>query len=147
MKKAIVPLCLLIAIGLAIVVYINRFINYSVVEVNGYAFSTNALATNLAKSEDEEKINVEKVSVSDVIYKSNKKFYVGEEKKKNISLDYPIISEDTSSIYIASSVGDLITEDFSHEVAYAGTIVTDSKLYNTVDYEQATDYTSPDYLQ
>ncbi len=140
MKKAIVPLCLLIVIGLAIVVYINRFINYSIVEVDGYAFTTNALATNLAKAEEEENISVEKVEVSDIIYKSNKKFYVGEEKKKNITLDYPIISKDTSSIYIASSVGDLITEDFSHEVAYAGSIVTDAKLYNTIDYEQATDY-------
>ena len=139
MKKSIVPLAILITIALGIFIYINRFIDYSVVEIDGYAFKTNDLAENLNDSNDKKNISLQKVIVNEPIYKSNTSFYVGEEKKKKINLDYPIVSKDSSTLYIASNVGDYITEDFDHEVSYPGTIITDSKLYNTNDYEQATD--------
>lgn len=138
MKKAIVPICLLITIALGIFVYINRFINYSVVEVDGYAFKNNDIVENLNNNDDTKKISLQKVIVNDVIYKSNNRYYVGEEKKKLINLDYPIVSKDSSTIYIATNVGDYITDNFDHEVSYPGTIIADSKLYNTTDYEQAT---------
>ncbi len=140
MKKAIVPLCLLIIIALSVYVYINRFVNYSVVEVDGIVFNSNAISNNLAKSKDTEKVSYENVKVSDIIYKSNKNYYVGEKKKKSVNLEYPIVSKDSSTLYIASNIGNFVTEDFDHEVAYAGTIITNSKLYNTTDHEQATDY-------
>ncbi len=140
MKKAIIPFCLLITIALAVFLFINRFVSYSTIEVDGYAFNSNAIFSNLSDAKNQEKITVEPVSAGDTIYKSSSKYYVGEEKKKNIVVDYPIISNDASTIYLSSNVGELISDDFGHETAYAGALITDAKLYNSNNYEQATNY-------
>lgn len=140
MKKIIIPLCIIILAALGVFVYIHRFVNFSTVEIDGYAFNSNAVFSNLNEEKEKEKVSLENVNVNDTIYKSNNNYYVGEEKKKSVNLDYPIVSKDASTLYIASNIGEYIADDFSHESSYAGSIITDSKLYNTSDYEQATDY-------
>ena len=140
MKKFLIPLCLIVLFSLGLFLYLNRFENYSYVEVDGYALNTNDIYSNLVNNKDDANITFEDVTVNDIIYYSNKKYFVGEEKKKKINLDYPIISKDKSSLFIASSLGDLIDENFSSESTYSGMILTGSKAYNTVNHEQATDY-------
>ena len=139
-KKAIIPLCLILFIALAVFVYINRFDQYATIEISGIVFNNDAIYFNLVNSSDEKDITYENVEVTDVIYKSNKKYYIGEKDKKKVNLDYPIVSKDSSTLYIASNIGDLVADDFKREATYKGTLLTDSKLFNTTDFEQATDY-------
>ena len=140
MKKAIIPLSLAILAAIALFIYLNRFVDYTRVEVDGYIFSNDAIYDNLYMAKETEEVSVEKVKVNDVIYKSNDTYYVGDTEKKSVNLKYPIVSKDSSTLYIVSNVGDLVADDFGREVSYSGTLITDSKLYNTTDYEQATNY-------
>ncbi len=140
MKKAIIPFSLLIMVALGVFLFLNRFVNYASVEVDGFAFKSNAIYNNLSDSKKQEDISLEPVSINDTIYKSSSNFYVGEEKKTKVNIDYPIVSKDSSTLFIASNLGEYITSDFDREAAYPESMITDGKLYNTSNYEQATDY-------
>ena len=113
MKKAIVPLGIILLVIFGVFMYLNRFTLFHVSDVNGYVFDTNNIATNLSAglTENSEKVTFEKVKVNDSIYQSGKKYYIGEETKINVNLDYPIISEDTSSVYILNDTGKYIDEN------------------------------------
>ena len=118
MKKAIVPLGIILLVIFGVFMYLNRFTLFHVSDVNGYVFDTNNIATNLSAglTENSEKVTFEKVKVNDSIYQSGKKYYIGEETKINVNLDYPIISEDTSSVYILNDTGKYIDENFIKEL-------------------------------
>lgn len=138
MKKAIVPLGIILLVIFGVFMYLNRFTLFHVSDVNGYVFDTNNIATNLSAglTENSEKVTFEKVKVNDSIYQSGKKYYIGEETKINVNLDYPIISEDTSSVYILNDTGKYIDENFIKETTFENSIFTQGYMYNGKNNEQ-----------
>ena len=141
MKKAIVPLGIILLVIFGVFMYLNRFTIFHVSDVDGYVFNTNNIAANLSAglTENSEKITYENVKVSDTIYQSGKKHYIGEEEKKQVNIEYPIVSEDTSSVYVLNDTGKFVDQNFIKETTYKNTILTDGYLYNGVNLERASD--------
>lgn len=138
MKKAIVPLGIILLVIFGVFMYLNRFTLFHVSDVDGYVFNTNNIATNLAAglTENSEKITFEKVKVNDSIYQSGKKYYIGEETKINVNLDYPIVSQDSSSVYVLNNTGKYIDENFIKETTFENSIFTQGYMYNGNNNEQ-----------
>lgn len=139
MKKAIVPLGIILLFVFGIFMYFNRFTIFHVSDVDGYIFDTNDIATNLSSGVDEDspEITFETVKINDNIYKSGKKYYIGEENKKNVVLDYPVISEDDSSVLVLNDTGYYVEETFVKTETYPNTIINDGTLYNGINNTKA----------
>ena len=135
MKKAIVPMGIIILFVFGIFMYFNRFTIFHVSDVDGYVFNNDDIATNLSAGVDEgsPKITFENVKISDNIYKSGKKYYIGEETKKNVVLNYPIVSSDDSSLLILNDTGFYVEETFVKTTTYPNTIITEGSLYNGIN--------------
>ena len=69
MKKAIVPLGIILLVIFGVFMYLNRFTIFHVSDVDGYVFNTNNIAANLSAglTENSEKITYENVKVSDLV--------------------------------------------------------------------------------
>ena len=141
MKKAIVPLGILVLVIFGVFMYINRFTIFHTSGVDGIVFATNDMATNLAAGINEEspKITYENVKINESIYKSGKKYYIGEETKKNVNLDYPIVSTDTSSLLILNDKGNFVDETFVKSATYENSILNEGTLYNGVNNTKVSD--------
>lgn len=141
MKKAIVPLGILILVIFGVFMYINRFTIFHTSDIDGIVFATNDMATNLTAgiNDDSPKITYENVKVNETIYKSGKKFYIGEETKKNVNLDYPIVSTDTSSLLILNDKGNFVDDSFVKSATYENTILNEGTLYNGVNNSKVSD--------
>ena len=135
MKKAIVPLGIVLLIAFGVFMYYNRFITFHISDVDGYVFNTNDIVTNLSAgiNEDSNKITFETVKINDTIYKSGKKYYIGEETKKNVIIDFPIVAEDKSSLLVLSDTGKYVEETFEKSSTYKNSIITEGSLYNGVN--------------
>lgn len=141
MKKAIVPLGIIVLLIFGVFMYVNRFTLFHTVEMEGIVFDTTDITTNLTGGVTKEsgKITYKNVKINDNIYKSGKKYYIGEENKKNVVIDYPIITNDSSSILILSENGNFVDEKFNKTITYKNTIISEGILYNGVDYSKADD--------
>lgn len=91
-----------------------RFIPYSVIYYNGYAVSGKEISEGLALDTFDAVQNVKalKVNENDVIYRKLKTYYVGEDKTKNINIDYPIYVNNSLAICNLTNDDTLITADF-----------------------------------
>lgn len=142
MKKAIVPLGIILLLVFGVFMYINRFTLFHTVEIEGIVFDTTDITSNLAgglENDENREITYKNIKVNDNIYKSGKKYYIGEETKKNIVIEYPIIASDSSNILILSKNGNFIDERFNKTTTYKNTFVSEGTLYNGVDYSKADD--------
>lgn len=139
MKKAIVPLGLIVLLVFGIFIYANRFTLFMVSDVDGYAFNSDTMVVNLSNglNQDSQKITYENVNINENIYQSGKKYYIGEKEKKNINLNYPIVSEDKTSLVVLSEMGNYIDSTFLKSTAYKNTILSEGYLYNGNTYERA----------
>ncbi len=134
MKKIIGVL----VIGLVIAFYITflRFKEVGFIEMDGYLLTNNQITTNLYQenNEDREKIEIAQVKEMDKVYQQGNKLYVGENKKKEISFSYPLISKDGSRILNLSSTSKLIQLDYEQVENFPNTIIASGNLYHTSDY-------------
>lgn len=142
MKKSLVPLTILLLMIIGLFVYINRFILFGTIEINGYALNSDTMLDHLqnGKKKKTKKVTYEKVKVNDTIYLSGNRFFVGEKDKKYISSDYPIISKDSSTLLILDDLGKFVDEKFIKTDTYRNSILVDSHLYNGANNEQVDDY-------
>lgn len=134
MKKIIGVL----VIGLVIAFYITflRFKEVGFIEMDGYLLTNNQITTNLYQenNEDREKIEITQVREMDKVYQQGDKLYVGENKKKEITTSYPLISKDGSRILNLSSTSKLIQLDYEQVENFPNTIIASGNLYHTSDY-------------
>ena len=134
MKKIIGVL----VIGLVIAFYITflRFKEIGFIEMDGYLLTNNQITTNLYQenNEDREKIEITQVREMDKVYQQGDKLYVGENKKKEITTSYPLISKDGSRILNLSSTSKLIQLDYEQVENFPNTIIASGNLYHTSDY-------------
>ena len=143
MKKAIVPLSVILLLIITVFIYINRFSIYYVAEDDTIVFENDTISSNLTNgaTSESESVNTEYVKLSENIYSSNKKYYVGDSFKKSISLDYPIVADDNSTLYIQTELGKYIDSSFEKTDVMVNSIITDATLYNGVNNVQVDDLT------
>ena len=69
MKKAIVPLGIILLVVFGVFMYLNRFVVFHVSDVDGYVFNTNNIAANLSAgmTENSEKVTYENLKINEKI--------------------------------------------------------------------------------
>ena len=134
----ILVLYLIYSIGL-------NFKPFAIIEYEGYAVSGKELVENLLKSDLNAKqyIDAVKIEEDSTIYKKIASYFVGENKKTKINLDYPIYINKNIALLNMSDEGTLITTDLETVDAYKNSTLTNGILYNVDSFERA-DYN--DYL-
>lgn len=117
----------------------------TIIEYEGYAVQGKELVENLLKSDLNAKKYIEAIKIDEdsAIYKKIATYFVGEEKKTKINLDYPIYINNDIALLNMSENSKLITTDFEVVEGYKNSTLTDGGLYNTQGLERA-DYN--DYL-
>ncbi len=134
----ITALYLIYSIGL-------NFKPITIIEYDGYAIQGKELVENLLKSDLNAKKYIEAIKINEdsAIYKKIATYFVGEEKKTKINLDYPIYINNDIALLNMSENSKLITTDFEVVEGYKNSTLTDGGLYNLQGLERA-DYN--DYL-
>ena len=134
MKKVIGALVVILVIGFYITFL--RFKEVGFIEMDGYLLKNNQITTNLYQenNEDREEIETTQVKEMDKVYQQGDKLYVGEDKKKEISTSYPLISKDGSRILNFSSTSKFIQLDYEQVDSFPNTIIASGNLYHTSDY-------------
>lgn len=126
----------------------RRLTPYMILEYDGYAVANEELTQFLLgglKDKDENR-NISAVKVKDqtYIYKDkNNVFYLGEDRKKRLNIEYPIYINENISLYNMSNDITLITEKYENIEGYANSILVSGNLYNISDLNRA-DYN--DYI-
>ena len=140
MKKVV----LLIIILLVIVgsIYFNSYKNIRTFDMDGYVFTSDNITKNLINGESErDKIDYSKVKYYDALYKGRGKYFIGDKKKTNVNLNYPIVSKDSKTLLILSDEFSLIDSKYRKTNSYSNTLISDNKLFNENDYERADNLT------
>ena len=134
MKKVFGILVVVLVIGFYITFL--RFKEVGFIEMDGYLLKNNQITTNLYQDNNEERqpIVITPVKEMDKVYQQGDKLYVGEDKKKEISTSYPLISKDGSRILNFSSTSKLIQLDYEQVDSFPNTIIASGNLYHTSDY-------------
>jgi len=122
-----------------------RFEPVATIEYEGYAVSGKELVENLLKTDlnAKEYIDAIKITEDSAIYKKIATYFVGEDKKVKINLDYPIYINKNIALLNLAETSKLITTNFEEIEGYKNTTLTAGSLYNSEELERA-DYN--DYL-
>ena len=134
MKKILAVLVLII-----VLMFYFGFLQYKeigVVKVTGYIVKEEDLVKMLKNNDSKETIELTKVKENDIIYKQGSKYFVGEDNKKQINLDYPIISKDKSRIFYTSENNKLINANYEKSDSISNVVMASKNIYNTVNYEK-----------
>lgn len=147
MKKSAFLISMLILIGFSLTVFfVTRFDKSDLITRDGFFVSGNKIdevLLNDNKVAKTERVNLEKVSTTDTFYVNLNKVYVGEEKKKEVNTLYPLFINNGLGVVNLDSKSKLINKKFDYFDSYENFTITDGKLYNFGDNEQA-DY--EDYI-
>lgn len=137
MKKIIALISIIFIIAFA--VYYNRYTNVRTFDMDGYIFSSDAITSNLINGEEVSKKEVKfyNVKYDDTLYHGRGKYYIGDKNKKEVDLDYPLVSKDSNTLLLLSNEGKLIDTSYRKTSIYKNIFVSDSMLYNENDYERA----------
>lgn len=144
MKKALIPFALLFLIILSLIFYYNRFTPITTIKIDGYAFDSDDITSNLLNGFDSSsnKITFTKVTNNDTLYQSGNRYYVGiegKDRKDKIELEYPIISLDSSSLMTLNNNGYYIDEFFNKTTIVFNSIITNKHIYNGNNFIQLDD--------
>ena len=136
MKKIVsIITILLIIVG---IIYWNSYTTVRTFDMDGYLFTSDNITNNLVMGNDsKEKIEFLKVKYDDSLYSGRGNYYIGDSKKIEVNLEYPVVSSDSKTLLILSDKGKLIDSDFRRTNSYSNTLVSDCKLFNENDYERA----------
>lgn len=117
----------------------------AIIEHKGYAIAGNNLIENLLRSDlnADEYIEPIKIEEDSMIYQKIASYFVGEEKKIKINLDYPIYINDNITLLNMTNDIKLITTNLEVYDGYKNSVLTSGGLYNTEGLVRA-DYN--DYL-
>ena len=111
-----------------------------IVRYSGYAVKENVIENNL-KSQDieevEKYIDMVKVEEDNQIFKKLNKYYIGENKKEKITIQYPIYVEGSTTIYNILENMKLITTNYEEVEGYPEFVITEGVMYNGDDLTRA----------
>lgn len=134
-------------IGLYILLKLNP---YMIINYDGYAVSGEQLTENLLSGIKitNENRNIQAINVKDqsTIYKNIHSYYIGDDKKTNLNIDYPIYINGNISLYNISSDTKMITNYYEELDGYANSSIVSGTLYNMYNMERA-DYNKYIFLK
>lgn len=148
-KSSAFILFLLIFMLLVLYLIYNIGLNFkpvTIIEYEGYAVSGKELVENLLKSDLNAMPYIEAIKIDEdsAIYKKIATYFVGEDKKTKINLDYPIYINQNIALLDLSEDSKLITTNFEEVSGYKNSALTDGGLYNNNNKLERADYN--DYL-
>lgn len=139
-RKKDIPISSLIALIIVILIswgiytlYMN-FAPVIVVQYEGYAVEGKAISRNLQSSnfnKIQDSIELVKIEDTDVIFKKLNTYYIGNDNKKPININYPIYINNNVALLNLSSDTKLITKDFKEVEGYTDFAITSGVMYNS----------------
>ena len=150
-----------LVIGLVVIIAVISliyfiFLKYSPImnfRYEGYGISGKQITENLlGASGDKENIDSQnsdlsdndgknasltKIEEQDTIFKKLNSYFIGNKKKTEIDLNYPIYINDKNTIYNLSQSITLISKNFEQVAGYPNISITDGKVYNGNSLERA----------
>ena len=132
-------LIFMIVVLYAIYIMQLNFEPVTTIEYSGYAVSGKNLIENLLRTDLNGKKFIEPLKIEEdtVVYKKLASYFIGQEKKININLDYPIYINNNIALLNLSEDGKLISNEFEEIDIYKNSALTDGMLYNLSDFERA----------
>ncbi len=126
---------------LVVIYYI--FLRYSpeqIITYSGYAIEGKEMVENL-KSSDKSKLapylGLIAVQENDLIYKKLNSYYIGEDDKKEIDINYPIYINEGNALLNLGENTKLITVNYEEVEGYPDFMMADGVMYNGVDITRA----------
>ena len=131
MKRNIAVIIVTVVLLFFTIFVVTRYQTVRTVDINAYVITSNKLLKNLKNNDSEKKdVDYAVVMPTDYIYKNSLAYYVGEEKKVKIDLDFPIISSDSDELLVMSEDAKYIDEDFWETDSYLNSYFANGYLYN-----------------
>ena len=96
--------------------------------------SENSQDSNLVEGKN---VNLAKIEEQGTIFKKLNSYFIGNKKKTEIDLNYPIYINDKNTIYNLSQGITLISKNFEQVAGYPNISITDGKVYNGNSLERA----------
>ena len=137
----VVGLAILALLTVGIYCLFLNFKEIAILDYEGYAISGKEITETLLGNNSEEDNNkksifLTKVYEQDKLYKKVNDYFVGENKKEEINLSYPIYINDNTALYNLSQEIKLITSDFEEVSGYPSLTVSNGIIYNESDLER-----------
>ena len=133
----------LIAMIIIIALIYYVFLRYSpeqIITYSGYAIEGKTMAENLKSSEIsniEQYLNLIEVKENDLLYKRLNSYYIGEDDKKEVDINYPMYINEGSTIFNISRNTKLITVNYEEVEGYPEFMLTGGVMYNGGDLTRA----------
>ena len=133
----------LIAMIVIIAVIYYVFLRYSpeqIITYSGYAIEGKTMAENLKSSEIsniEQYLNLVEVKENDLLYKRLNSYYIGEDDKKEVDINYPMYINEGNTIFNISKNTKLITVNYEEVEGYPEFMLTGGVMYNGGDLTRA----------
>ena len=137
-----------ILIGLIIMLIIIAIIYYAflryapemIITYSGYAVEGKTMVENL-KNSDMSNVNpylgLVEVHENDLLYKRLNSYYIGEDDKKEIDINYPIYINEGNALLNIGPTTRLITVNYEEVEGYPDFMMTDGVMYNGADITRA----------
>ena len=137
----VIGLAVLALLVIGIYYLFLNFKEIAILDYEGYAISgkeiTETLLGNNAEEDNNKKnLFLTKVYEQDKLYKKVNDYFVGENKKEEINLSYPIYINDNTALYNLSQEIKLITSNFEEVSGYPSLTVSNGVIYNESDLER-----------
>ena len=133
----------LIAMIIIIAVIYYVFLRYSpeqIITYSGYAIEGKTMAENLKSEETgeiEQYLNLIEVKENDLLYKRLNSYYIGEDDKKEVDINYPMYINEGNTIFNISRNTKLITVNYEEVEGYPEFMLTGGVMYNGSDLTRA----------
>ena len=132
---------ILMIIIIAIIYYVFlRYAPEQIITYSGYAIEGQALAENLKNSDISNVkpyLDLVEVQENDLLYKRLNSYYVGEDDKKEIDINYPIYINEGNALLNIGKDTKLITVNYEEVEGYPEFMMTDGVMYNGADLTRA----------
>ena len=132
---------IIMLIIIAIIYYV--FLRYApemIITYSGYAVEGKTMVENL-KNSDMSNVNpylgLVEVHENDLLYKRLNAYYIGEDDKKEIDINYPIYINEGNALLNIGPTTRLITVNYEEVEGYPDFMMTDGVMYNGADITRA----------
>ena len=133
----------LIAMIIIIAIIYYVFLRYSpeqIITYSGYAIEGKTMAESLKSSETssiDQYLNLIEIKENDLLYKRLNSYYIGEDDKKEVDINYPMYINEGNTIFNISRNTKLITVNYEEVEGYPEFMLTGGVMYNGGDLTRA----------
>ncbi len=132
---------ILMIIIIAIIYYVFlRYAPEQIITYSGYAIEGKTMAENLKNSDISNVdlyLSLIEVQENDLLYKRLNSYYIGEDDKKEIDINYPIYINEGNALLNIGKNTKLITVNYEEVEGYPDFMMTDGVMYNGADLTRA----------